>query len=884
MINLRNIVFLLSILLSGADICAQVLRGKITDSSGQPLSYASVYIKEIRQGTATNGDGEYELKLPAGSYSVNYQYLGYMPILERITITDSDITKNVILTEQVFMIPEVRISASGKDPAFFIMRKAIGMAPFHLNQVKKYRAEVYIKGGGKIDKLPKMIQKQIKVEANETQIKEGQYYFTESLNVITFTAPDKYLHQVISSRTNIPIGESEASPLDYLEASFYQPVLVDIAISPLAPNAFSHYDFKFMGATFQGDYIIDKVKVTPKRKSQQLFEGYLLIVEDQWAIHSLDLTNENMAGTIRVKQLYTPVESGIWMPVSHEFTTDISIFGIKAQASYTSAVKYLEVEPDKSLSPPAGYLMAGAEPKVSENKSARQKEIEEIFAKSELTARDMSRLSRLNEKNTVKKEDKSSLEIVEKTTYIVEEDAAKKDSSYWEQVRPIPLTVEEAESIPVAEKQSADLAPRDTSTLSISVGGNNPEVIKSPVAKTVKTVLAGKRWQPSENTSIGFDGLLNLRSFSFNTVDGFVLGTGLNMSTKAGDKGRFSLHPSIRYAFSRKSIMWNLSANLLYNPMTSGSFFIRTGSGSREYSTLGVNPLINSVSSLFFRENWMKLYNSTFITIGHRGDLSNGLRMVVSGTWEKREILDNTTSFSLLKPENNFTENLPANPFINGDISDNTAIVPVNHRNATVSVELNYTPQNHYRISKGTKVNLGSKYPTFKLQWKHGYNYNDTLSGHFDMIKAEASENIRYGALSEFRWRLLGGGFINKTNLQMQDHYFFNTQKSPVLTDNFQDAFYLKQYYSISTPSCFAAAYVGYTTPYFLLKRIPGISRTLMRENLSLATLWTSEYESYTELGYSVSEIFLLAEIGVYTGFRNLSYDGIGFRLTLRLK
>jgi hypothetical protein len=42
------------------------------------------------------------------------------------------------------------------------------------------------------------------------------------------------------------------SPMDYIEASFYQPVLVDMAISPLSPQAFSYYKFKYLGASLQG--------------------------------------------------------------------------------------------------------------------------------------------------------------------------------------------------------------------------------------------------------------------------------------------------------------------------------------------------------------------------------------------------------------------------------------------------------------------------------------------------------------------------------------------------------------------------------------------------------------------------------------------------------
>ena len=450
------------------------------------------------------------------------------------------------------------------------MRKAIGMAPFHLNEVKMYKAEVYIKGGGKIDKIPKMLQRQMKVEANETPIREGQYYFMESVNVITFNAPDKYIHQVISSRSNIPASESETSPMDYLEASFYQPVIAEIAISPLSPDAFSHYSFEFMGSTSQGDFVIDKIRVTPKRKSQQLFEGVIYIVEDLWAIHSLELANENMAGRVNVRQVYMPVEEGIWLPVSHEFRFDLAIVGVKAGASYNSAVKYLDVERDRSLSPPSGYGLASSYTAATEIKTPTQKEIEKIFAKDELTARDMSRLAKLNEKNAARDDDKS-LEIKEKTTYIIDKDSLRNDSVYWEKVRPIPLTAEEETSLPLEGPDSGTLAARDTSKLAINIGGGSEGKEKKPGIEAMKAVLTGKRWQASENTVIEFDGLLSLKAASFNTVDGWVMGTGMTMSTKAGEKGRLSLSPSVKYAFGRERLMWAVNGSIMYNPMTSGS-------------------------------------------------------------------------------------------------------------------------------------------------------------------------------------------------------------------------------------------------------------------------------------------------------------------------
>ncbi|MDZ7635474.1 MAG: DUF5686 family protein [Bacteroidales bacterium] len=307
----RILIIIITVMFPWLLCDGQVIRGKISDDTGIPMASASIYITELRQGTTTNSSGFYEISLPAGTYTINYQFLGYLPVTRVFTLGTEDVMADITLTEQLFEIPAVRVSATGKDPAYFIMRKAIGMAPFHLNQVKQYRAEVYIRGGGSVDKIPALLKRRMQIEANEGELEVGKYYFSESVNIITFTAPDKYVHRVISSNSNVELSQGQASPMDYLEASFYQPVLVDAAISPLAPNAFSHYGFTFLGSSSQGDYVIDKIGVTPRRKSQQLFSGVIYIVEDLWAIHSLDLTNDNMAGTIRIGQLYTP-----WKKVS----------------------------------------------------------------------------------------------------------------------------------------------------------------------------------------------------------------------------------------------------------------------------------------------------------------------------------------------------------------------------------------------------------------------------------------------------------------------------------------------------------------------------------------------------------------------------------------
>jgi hypothetical protein len=191
-----------------------------------------------------------------------------------------------------------------------------------------------------------------------------------------------------------------------------------------------------------------------------------------------------------------------------------------------------------------------------------------------------------------------------------------------------------------------------------------------------------------------------------------------------------------------------------------------------------------------------------------------------------------------------------------------------------------------YSIWNGAKINKGSDWPTFGLTWEHGINEFAELTDrykHYDMIRLDISRNQNIGAFTEFNWRVRTGGFLNNTYVPYYDFFHFNAQPLVVLIDDYHDSFKLPAYYSLSTPEFFGEAHVIYTTPYLLLKYLPGLSKTLMRENLSLSYLGSRYHKNYTEIGYSITELFFLGELGVYIGFENLKYKSIGARLVLRL-
>ena len=894
---MRSVFIVLIIGLVTPVISAQVLKGTIKDLEGEPIPYATVYIQELRQGTTSNTKGNYEIRLPAGKYTVIYQSLGYSPDLRTVTLGKNILNQDIILQVQYYEIPEVRITASGEDPAYGIMRKVIGLAPYYLNQVNHYKADVYLKGNLVINKIPRLLQKSMKIEsrnhsgssASSTTMKAGDSYLMESVNELEFNAPDKYIQRVISYNSTFPEQGNEISPMDFIEASFYQPVLADMAISPLSPEAFFHYNFRYGGVTAQGKYIIDKIQVIPKRKSQQLFSGTIYIIEDLWCLHSVDLVNDNIAGKIRVQQLYIPVQDDIWMPVSHKFEINISIIGFKADAGYGSSIRYKEVTKNIKLQKPLTFTTdypgraSALKTQADTAKSKTKKQIENILSKEELSNRDMARLSSLMEKESKETQDDSirkNLEVKDHTTFIIEKDAAKKDSTYWADIRPIPLSESEMKSLRTGDSLKARLSIKETTIDSTSSEFRNK---KKPFT-TFKNIAIGHSWSDTVGFSFEHGGLIDLKNLSFNTVDGFVYGIDFRINKTWNKTNSISFYPDFRWAFSRESFMWRINVQYRFDRMKQRQIYLRSGITSKDINNSGgINTFVNSITSLLMKRNYLKLYESRYVTLGYRTEIVNGLYMDFSTGYEDRRVLINTTNFSFIKSSRDYTDNLPDNPFLDTPIDPTNALRDQKHGNLMATIT--YTPRQRYSIRGETKISRGSQYPTFSLSWNHGINEFSEMTPHFhdyDFIKFEASKRSEIGAFGEFRWRFRTGGFLNNSYITYYDFIHFNEQPLPILINDYEDAFMLPKYYSLSTSEFFTELHVKYTTPYLLIKLLPVLSNTLMRENLSLSYLWSKYHRAYTEIGYSISEFLFLGEIGVYAGFDILKFNSFGAKVVLK--
>lgn len=66
------------------------LSGKVIDKNKEPLTGASILVKEINKGTSADFDGNFSFTLKKGTYTLEVSFLGYKTISEKITLSKDE--------------------------------------------------------------------------------------------------------------------------------------------------------------------------------------------------------------------------------------------------------------------------------------------------------------------------------------------------------------------------------------------------------------------------------------------------------------------------------------------------------------------------------------------------------------------------------------------------------------------------------------------------------------------------------------------------------------------------------------------------------------------------------------------------------------------------
>lgn len=859
-------LFIIVFILFPSSLFSQIIHGVVTSYEKKTIAFATIYIEELQTGTSANQQGRYEVHVKPGTYTISFRSMGFTPQTEIITVTDNNINLDIELNIQSYILTGVTVRADAEDPAYSIMRKAIARAPGFINQAKSYTSEVYIKGSVVATKIPKIIQNKMIVNGESPEV--GETYVNESINKISFEAPDNYVQEVISVNNSFPIGDDDVPVIEMISGSIYESQ-DDLYISPFSPNAFSHYNYRYDGLLQDGAWFINKIRVLPKRKSKLLMDGYIYIVDDLWCLYSYDIKLNPPYIKLEMKQHYAPVKGNNYFPVNLFVEAKISIMGVKANGTYTTTIKYDSVIIDpqfsqNNIAQTFNYENLNntedeTEPPVINPKVVEiNKKLEKLYETNELSNREMVQMQKLMaKKSTLLKESESDdpLEIVSTYKQVVNKDALVRDSIYWDSVRPVPASDEEKISYnKVIEKEDKI----DSTSVFI---------------KTIKLAAFGNyEWERSQKFHTYYPGLIAPRNIGFNPVDGLQLKQSIKMRWKYDSTSFAEFKGRLGYAWERQQVFGKASLWITHSPLKRGSFSINGGYLADDYQGKnGVNDNLSAIYNLFLKESYIKFYNNKFISINNHIDIANGTEFHIGGKWQQTDTLSNQTEFSFLYPNKLYESNSP----INDEITDNN----LNPRNLmSIRTGILFTPKHYYRIRNGIKKYVKSKCPTFGMFYTYAIPINSNYS-QFHFLNFSVNQKIDFYGVSSIKYKVNTGIYLDTKNIHFSSFKHFKTIEETLTTRNINNDFFLVNNYEYSTSKKFFEGHFQYSTQFLILKRLPLISNQLWTENLFFNCLYVDGHRPYYEAGYSVGQIFFQGEIGVFTGFKGSEFNAVGFKV-----
>ncbi|WP_069657919.1 DUF5686 and carboxypeptidase regulatory-like domain-containing protein [Arcticibacter eurypsychrophilus] len=835
-----------------SSVYGQGIKGVIRATNGEPLPYASIFLVGSKSGTSANSIGEYEIKLPSGTYAIRIQNIGYVSQEKEVVIGSDWAIQDFSLKVQGYQLQEVRIGKGEKgDYANTIIRNAIAKSKFHRLQYTDYQMKVYVKGTGELLKAPFFVKGKLKKEG----VKLNEAYTSESVSMINFSQPDKVTEKVIATRST---GEDSGvgSPSMFIAATFYKDKVANI-ISPLSRSAFNYYRFKYEGSFTEGNHIINKILVIPRSKGDNVFEGSIFIIEDEWAIHSVNLRTSVLGFPILVRQNFAEVAPLVWLPVNHQYDFSGNVLGFAGHYKYIAVCSQFKVTLNKDLIAKA-ELMEDSKPLSS--------------SVVELPVSNNAKLSRKQFRKMVDQVEKESLkqqrnpEIIKERAITTDSLARKRDSVYWTNERSVPLTTKEVQGY-----------HRDDSLVkvdSIKKSLKDSTGVKKHKLFNPLDLVTGGYYKVFTNTSIKIDP--SFTQFYFNTIEGFNVNLSGELKYDFDSlKRSLSFAPALRYGFSSHTLY--SKATLNYRKENAGIVTDVSLSRGQFVSQFNdeepIHPLVNSISSLFARRNYMKLYEKTFLKAGYTYKPSAFFSMSLNAEWAKRSALYNQSDYSFFKSDSrDYTLNIPVNiTDQNTDFATHNAFI--------ADIQLKYRPIQSYRTYNGKKIPLYERSPELLLNYKKGISGVLGSDVDFDQLELGVNHGFEAGLGSRLNFEVRGGTFLNSKQMYFMDYKHFDANRVFLASAKPAGTFRLLDYYYYSTNGSYVTANVYYQIRKLLFTRIPEVRLAGLKENLFGNYLKTERSANYYELGYSLDNIFRIFRVEIATSFLDSHYKEFGYRI-----
>jgi hypothetical protein len=762
------------------------LRGYVLTETNEPILGAT--IRSVNSNVGTNSDeyGKYEIKLLEGLNRISVSSTGYQTEIFEVVL-EKELVKNIFLKIDQKQLDELVVKVKKKDYSYEVIRHLVDNKVNVLSQYHNFQSKVYIKAVEKVDKKP--VKKKEDDEGDKlSEALDKKPILKDSIPNLNIFECSLIRHQSVGGQQK---EEKEAvKRIGDQSTLFYKSVtdgefdlyknhqkIAKIGdndiVSFMSDLTFLNYKFQLLKYYFVGSQKIYQIKVTPRSLGNALYEGTIEVIEDEWVLKNVDLQLTKRAllryDEFGFKQDFVKIENR-WMPV---------------KTIYEWKVK-------------EGSTKKSGKTEVSQTDFEFDLELPKRFFGAEVG--------------------------------VTTENAYKRDSTYWESIRPQPLSKDEQKV--VKEKERLEILMNSKVYLDSIDRIYNKITFPKIIYSGIGHINRAKKQTWFFDPVLGFLDPL--------AIGGWRVRYGVAYYKRYENRKQFSTNTNLTYGFRNQDLKGQINFNYFYNPIRNSSVNLRVGSG---FNVINGSATISDIAR---RSNF---YQNRFVDIRHRTEVFNGFYLNSNLLYESRSDLSNYKFAA-------FGDRIFAN--------NTLQTFPTTHVYKT-NFGIDYTPRQLYLREPSQKQILGSKFPTFSFNFEKAWPTSGKITSNYTQISGAIRQTFNIGTIGTSEYRINVGKFLDTTRMAVMDYryqrggdrYFF----SP--------AMYTYQLIPKTFPTFdwyFESHYVHQFNGFFTSK-VPLLNKTGIREMAGAGFLYVPERKyQYSEVYFGFNRIFKIGRERIRLG------------------
>lgn len=427
------------------------------------------------------------------------------------------------------------------------------------------------------------------------------------------------------------------------------------------------------------------------------------------------------------------------------------------------------------------------------------------------------------------------------------------DPDSFNRIRPIPLDNEESVLYRERKERLMMQAVEDTLQKRLPVTRKKRNMVF--LGQLGDALISSYNIDLSKVGSVNCSPIINPLYVSYSHRKGLAYKQVFKYNKLFHDGRLLRIVPQVGYNFTKKELYASADVQYIYNPQKQGRIEVSAGNGNRIYSSVVLDQLeAQPDSTLSFDGLNLDYFKDVYVNASHNIEIVNGLQLWTGVSMHWR-----------------YTKSTP----------EVEARVRSRYNSFAPRVRIEWTPGMYYYMNGNRKINVGSHYPTFMIDYERGLHILKN-SGKYERIEIAMQQMIRLKHVNYIAYRIGAGCFTNQDDLYFVDYVNFANRNLPQSWDDeIGGTFQMLDGRWYNASSHYIQGNLTYESPFILLYPVSKLLSFIQKERLYAGILFMPYLNPYIELGYGFATH--LFDAGIFVGNEKGKFTSIGCKFTFEL-